>query len=209
MQVRKWLPLAIVLGLVAAYGAPFLTTYSEQDDCTFGPVSNQQYRDYLSRAKDLSSKTPGSFSWNHQEARARFNELSEGLIDQKSSVYERVAASHALLRSFGAQYRNTSDMDPDPYATVAKTGGVVRFNYYLDVNRLGLFHPLMRQAWIIATLTGPGDFYRGPVPSVAGDIRFAVNYPAFDTRPPIDRAPEQCPPVPDQTLSEGFSRIAR
>ena len=103
-------------------------------------------------------------------------------------------------------------MDPDPYATVAKKGGFVGFNYFLDVNRLGLFHPFLpfkRQAWIIQNLTGPGDFYSGPVPSVAGDIRFTVNYPAFDTRPPIDRAPEQCPPVPDQTLSERFSRTAR
>ncbi len=208
---RKWLPLAIMLGLAAAYGAPFLITNSEQDDCTFGPVSNEQYRDYLRRAKDLSSKTPGSFSLHQDRASARFNELFERLVDQKPSVYERVAASHALLRSFGAQYRNTSGM-PDTYARVAKTGGVVGFNYYLDANRLGLFHPFllfMRQAWIITDLTGPGDFYRGPVPTVAGDIRFVVNYPAFDGRPPIDRAPEQCPPVPDPTLSESFSRIAR
>ena len=112
----------------------------------------------------------------------------------------------------GLKYRNTNDMRPDPYATVATKGGFIRFNYYLDINRLGFFHPFqlfMRQAWIIATLTGPGDFYRGPVPSVAGDIRFVVNYPAFDTRPSIDRAPEQCPLVPSQALSASFSRTAR
>ena len=211
MKVRKWLPLAIMLGLAAAYGGPLLITYianGEQDECTFGPVSNEQYRAYLRRAKDLSSKTPGSFSRNDEEAKIRFNELFDRLVEQKPSIYERLAASHALLRSFGAQYRNTSDGDSDPYATVAKTGGFVRFNYYLDVNRLGLFQPLMRQAWVIAILIGPGDFYR-PVPSVAGDIRFVVNYPAFDARAPIDRASEQCPPVPNQALSESFSRISR
>jgi len=211
LMARNWIPLAIMLGLAAAYSGPLLITYianGEQDKCSFGPVTNEQYLAYLRRAKDLSSKTPGSFSWNDEEAKARFNELFERLVDQKPSVYERVAASHALLRSFGAQYRNTSDGDPDPYARVAKAGGIVRFNYYLDVNRLGLFQPLMRQAWIIAVLTGPGDFYR-PVPSDAGDIRFVVNYPAFDTRPPIDLAPEQCPPVPEQTLSESFSRTTR
>jgi hypothetical protein len=213
MKARKWLPLAIALGLAAAYGGPLLITYftnGEQDECTFGPVSNKQYRDYLRRAKDLASKTPGSFSRDNQQARARFDELFERLIDQKSSIYERVAASHALLRSFGAQYRNTSDMAPDPYARVAKRGGVVSFNYYLDVNRLGIFQPFFRQAWIIASLTGPGDFYRGPVPSVAGDIRFVVNYPTFDPPlPPVDRAPEQCPPVPNQALAESFSRTAK
>ncbi len=210
--MRKWLPLAIMLGLAVAYAGPLLITYianGEQDECTFGPVSNEQYRAYLRRAKDLSSETPGSFSRDNQEARARFNEMFERLIDQEPSIYERVAASHALLRSFGAQYRNTNDNRPDPYATVSKKGGSLSFNYYLDVNRLGLFQPFFRQAWIVASLTGPGDFYRGPVPSVAGDIRFVVNYPVFDRRRPIDRAPEQCPPVPNQPLSESFSRISR
>ena len=217
MKARKWIPLAIVLGLAAAYGAPLLLTYitnGEQDDCTFGPVSNEQYRDYLRRAKELSSKTPGSFSWNDKEAGARFDALFERLIDGKPSVYERVAASHALLRSFGAQYRNTNDMRPDPYATVAAKGGFVGFRYFLDVNRLGLFHPLllqlfMRQARITANLVGPGKFYTGPVPLVAGDIRFNVNYPAFDTQPPFDRAPENCPLVPSQALSASFSRTIK
>ncbi len=133
-----------MLGLAVAYAGPLLITYianGEQDECTFGPESNEQYRAYLRRAKDLSSETPGSFSRDNQEARARFNEMFERLIDQEPSIYERVAASHALLRSFGAQYRNTNDNRPDPYATVSKKDGSVNFNYYLDVNRLGLFQP--------------------------------------------------------------------
>jgi len=215
MTARKLTLLTIMLGIAAAYIGPFLLTYvanGEQDKCTFGPVSNEQYRYYLRRAKVLSSRTPGGFSSNDHEARTRFNELFEKLIDGKPSVYERVAASHALLRSFGAQYRNTSDMRPDPYATVARKGGFVRFQYYVDINRLGLFHPFLpfkRQVWVIANLTGPGDFYRGPIPSVVGDIRFTVNYPVFDPGPPVDRAPENCPLVPDQALSRSFSLTAK
>ncbi len=211
MKARKWLPLLIMLGLAAAYGGPLLITYvanGEQDECTFGPVSNFQYRDYLSRAKDLSSKMPGGFSWNQEEAKIRFNELFENLIDRKPSAYERIAAAHALLRSFGAQYRNMSGTDPDPFGSVAKTGGVVGFNYLLDINRLGLFHPFLpfkRQAWITVNLGGPA---LGPVPPIPGDIRFAVNYPAFDTPPRSDRA-ERCPPVPNQALSESFSRTTK
>lgn len=203
--------------LAAVYGGPLLLTYimnGEQDECSFGPVSNAQYRDYLRRANELSSQTPGSFSSNHLEAQARLNELFEGLIDGKRSVYERVAASHALLRSFGAQYRNTNGMRPDPYETVARKGGGIGFSYYLDIHRLGvgLFNPLLifrRTTYIFANLTGPGDFYRGPVPSSVGDIRFSVNYPVFDTRPPSDRAPENCPLVPSQALSDSFSRTTR
>lgn len=217
LRVRKWLPIATVLVLTAAYGGPLLLTYimnREQDECSFGPVSNSQYRDYLRRAKELSSQTPGSFSSNHMEAQTRFNELFERLIDGKRSVYERVAASHALHRSFGAQYRNTNGMRPDPYETVARKGGVVGFSYQLDTRRLGvgLLNPLLifwRTTYISANLTGPGGFYRGPVPSVVGDIRFNVSYPVFDTRPPDDRAPENCPLVPSQALSESFSRTTR
>jgi hypothetical protein len=219
LGVRKWLPLAIMMVLAAVYWGPLLLTYianSEQDECSFGTVSNAQYRDYLRRAKELSSKTPGSFSSNDHEASARFNELFEKLIDGKPSVYvyERVAASHALLRSFGAQYRNTNGMRPDSYETIARKGGSVGFSYHLDINRLGvgLFDPLLifgRTTYIFANLTGPGDFYRGPVPSVVGDIRFSVRYPVFDTRLPIDRAPENCPLVPSQSLSDNFSRTTR
>jgi hypothetical protein len=201
-----------VLGFAAAYGGPLLLTYianGEQDECTFGPVSNEQYRVYLRRAKSLSSETPGGFSRDNQQAKARFDELFEKLIGQEPSIYERVAASHALLRAFGAQYRNANGMNPDPYATVAKTGGSISFNYFLDINRLGVFQPFFRQAWVIASLTGPGDFYRGPIPSVAGDIRFVVNYPVFDSWPPVERSPENCPPVPDKALSDSFSRMAR
>jgi hypothetical protein len=217
LRVRTWLPSAVILVLAAVYGGPPLLTYitnGEQDECSFGPVSNVQYREYLRRARELSSQTPGGFSSNHQEAQARFDGLFEKLIDGKPSVYERVAASHALLRSFGAQYRNTNGMRPEPYETVARKGGIVRFSYCLDVNRLGvgLFNPLLifgRTTYISANLTGPGKFYRGPVPSVAGDIRFSVNYPAFDTRPPDERAPENCPLVPSRSLSDSFSRTTK
>jgi hypothetical protein len=206
MKARKWIPLAIVLGLAAAYGAPFLITYSEQDDCTFGPVSNERYRDYLNRARSLTSKI-NSLSWRDQ-ASDLLNDTFEKLVNQQPSIYERIAAMHALLRALGAQYRNTNSMrDADPYAKVARTGGFVSFNYILDVNRLGFFSPL-REAWIAAGLTGPGDFYRGPVPSVSGDIRFVVNHPTLEPRS-IDRAPEKCPPVPNQDLSEIFSRSTK
>jgi hypothetical protein len=205
MKARKWLPLVTALGLAAAYGAPFLLTYSEQDDCNFGPVTSERYRDYLRRARNLYSSQPNEFSWNHQEASVLLNKLFEQLVDQNPSVYERVAASHAPLRTLGAQYRNTNDMrNPDPYAATARHGVFVNFEYLLDVNRLGLFSPFKRDAWIIAQLTGPGERYRGPIPLKPGDIRFVVNYPALEPRE-IKRAPEQCPPVPNQALSESFS----
>ena len=207
MKVRRWLPLVIILGLAAAYGAPFLITYHEQDECTFGPVSNRQYRDYVARATNSYSRHPTRFSWDDRQASALLNQLFEQLVDQNPSIYERVAAAHALLRALGAQYQNTSDMRfPDPYAAVtANRGGFVIFEYLLDINRLGLFSPIQRQAWIKAELTGPGDFYRGPIPSEAGDIRFVVDYPTLE-RPHINRAPEQCPLVPNQALSESFSK---
>lgn len=214
--MRKWLGLSVMLCVAGVYCVPVLLTYitnGEQDQCTFGPVSNARYRAYLQQATVLSSETPGRFSWDDLKASARFDGLFEKMIDGNPSVYERVAASHALLRSFGAQYRNTNGMRPAPYETVASKGGFVSFTYYLNVNRLGLFHPLLpfvRTTYVSAHLTGPGNFHREPVPSVAGDIRFRVNYPVVDnTRPLDDRALENCPLVPDKALSDSFSRIAK
>jgi hypothetical protein len=214
MEVRKWLPLAIMLGLEAGYAAPFLLTYitnGEQDECTFGPVSNAQYRDYLRRAKVLSSQMPGGFSSNHSEASARFNELFENLVDEKPSVYERVAASHALLRSFGAQSKHQRHA-PRPVRYRCKKGRCRRLSIlrgYQPAWPLPSLFALYAAGTGHTDLTGPGDFYRGPVPSVAGDIRFNVNFPVFDTQLPFDRAPENCPPVPDQALSKRFSRTTR
>jgi hypothetical protein len=215
LRVRKGLSIATALVLTVAYGGPLLLTYimnGEQDECSFGPVSNSQYRDYLRRAKELSSTTPGDFTDDPNRASARFNELFSKLIDGKPSVYERVAASHALLRSFGAQYRNTSDMRPDTYDQVAKLGGFVLFGYYVNIHRLGvgLFNPLLLfwpRTYVFAHLTGPRDF-KGPDASSVGDIRFTVIYPVFDIRQPLDRAPENCPLVPSQSLSDSFSRAS-
>jgi hypothetical protein len=47
MKVRMWLPLAIMLGLAAR--RTLANTYisnGEQDECTFGPISNEQYHAY-------------------------------------------------------------------------------------------------------------------------------------------------------------------
>jgi hypothetical protein len=152
---------------------------------------------------------PGRFSWNGLEAAARFDELFEKMVDGNPSVYERVAAFHALLRSFGAQYRNTNDMRPAPYETVEKNGGALSFSYLLNVNRLGLFHPLLpffRTTYVIANLYGPRNLARRP----AGDISFYVQYPVLDnSRSYDDRAPENCPLVPDTALSGSFSRTAK
>jgi hypothetical protein len=214
--LRKWLGLSVMLCVAGVYCVPVLLTYfanGEQDQCTFGPVSNEQHRAYLQKAAVLSSETPGSFSWDDLKASARLNDLFEKMIDSNPSVYERVAASHALLRSFGAQYRNTNDMRPAPYETVAKKGGVVGFNYFLNVNRLGLFHPLLpffRTTYVNVNLFGPGNSYTGLIPSIAGDIRFHVQYPVLDNSRPVDeRAPENCPLVPNLALSDSFSRIAK
>jgi hypothetical protein len=63
-----------VLGLIAAvFGAanyaPLLKTYPEQDACAFGPVSNEQYRSYLSEVKVSQRTTWPAFT---ASARAQF-----------------------------------------------------------------------------------------------------------------------------------------
>jgi hypothetical protein len=90
-KLRRWFGLSVMLCVAGVYCAPVLLTYfanGEQDQCTFGPVSNEGYRAYFQKAAVLSSETPGSFSWDDLKASTRLDQLFEKMIDGNPSVYE-------------------------------------------------------------------------------------------------------------------------
>ena len=183
MTVRKWLLLAIIFGLAAAYGAPFLSTHSEQDDCTFGPVSNEQYRAYLATARKQLVVIPSLYV-DQDGLAARYNALFDSLIRDETDVYTKIAIMHAVLRAAGAEYRNTNGNNadrtaPDPFALAVTNAPTISFNYLLDVNRAWIFSPLLREAWVIGVLAGPrytkppGPLY----PKKVGGLSFIVHAP--------------------------------
>jgi hypothetical protein len=204
----------IVIGAaVIANYAPLLNRHAEQDNCTFGPVSNADYRAYLARAKALLPPPTPSLLLDRTLA-LRLDDLFDSLSGGETNVYSRLAIMHATLRAVGAEYRNTNGNDitrgtSDPYIRAASTSPTVSFNYALDVNRLWMFMPWPRDAWIIGSLAGPrygsppGPLY----PKSTGGIRFIVWGPNIFERSFASaiRSEGQCPPIPTSDLAESFS----
>jgi hypothetical protein len=203
--------LGVVVALVVANYAPLLNTHVDQDNCVFGPVSNEQYRRYLARA---DARLTFSFYSDRRSLSLKLNDLFDDLSGTEASIYSRLAIMHATLRAFGAEYRNTNRNDisagaKDPYVRAITSSPVVSFNYALDVNRMWMFSPWPRYAWIIGSLAGPPDKQRPVIssPKKAGSFRFIVWGPSLLERP-IDepfRAEGVCPPVPSVDLADQFS----
>src|SRR5882757_6930744 len=100
----------MVLILLLVLAVPRLTTWlpftlrfghPEQDNCSFGPVTNAEYRAMLSKARSLQR-----WKWLcpnlDEELSRQLLEVSEG----SSSVYVRISAMHAIFRALGADFRN-------------------------------------------------------------------------------------------------------
>jgi hypothetical protein len=121
---------------------------------------------------------------------------------------------HATLRAIGAEYRNTNGNDvdegrSDPYIKAATSRTTISFNYLLDVNRLRIFLPWPRDAWIVGSMAGPR--YKEPpgplYPKKRGGLAFIVNGPSLIDNPLgiVVRSDAACPPVPSADLADSFS----
>jgi len=188
-RLTTWLPFTL----------PF--DHGEQDRCTFGTVSNAEYREMLSKARSLQrwkwlgSNTP-------QDLQGEFLQISES----SSSPYVKIAAIHAVLRALGAEFRNNG---PFNFEYVSARGGMVQFNYALPVPRIGVFSVWPGEAWFIGDLKGPvSSFDQKTSPQVhQGQVHFAFHMPN-----PMDPIPDvlwwgntSCPPVPSEELIGFFS----
>jgi hypothetical protein len=215
MTVRaKWIVAAAVVAVLAgAHVAPLLVTHSEQDTCSFGPVSNARYRELLAEAKRRQAANWPRLPWSNNKAGALLNERFDDLSSDMTSVYERLAAMHAVMRALGGDYRKTDPDEADPYtASTSQGGSGVSFNYNIDLNRLGFFSPLRRQSWMIGSLMvgihniPPNLFGR----SRLGDISFIVWFPSIlesYLAIPRSQSGEFCPRVPSEEWAERLSVI--
>ncbi|MET4391416.1 hypothetical protein ABIB73_007206 [Bradyrhizobium sp. F1.4.3] len=214
MNRKQRIGLIVVVAAVVANYAPLLDGHAEQDNCTFGPVSNADYRAYLARAKSLLPFPTPSLMLGDKPFALRLDDLFDDLSGGETNIYSRLAIMHATLRAVGAEYRNTNGNDvdrgkSDAYVKATSQSSTVSFNYALDINRLWMFMPWPRNAWIIGSLAGPRYGRRvGPLyPKSTGDIRFIVWGPNILERSLDDaiRPEGHCPPVPAPELADGFS----
>jgi hypothetical protein len=208
----KWIiALAVVVVLMGAYVAPLLRNYPEQDSCSFGPVSNERYRELLSDAKRRQATTWPALVRDDYKASVLLNERFDDLGRDLTTVYEKIAAMHAILRALNADYR-AAWSGQDPYQAAMRSGGIAGFTYHIDINHLGLFAPIWRRAQFNGVISA-GGIQAGnrtdPVRYSRGVVSFGVLFPKlietyqFEPRSPFG---EVCPLVPTPEQAEHFTQ---
>lgn len=148
---RPFLICAILLLLFTAWFVwPWIYTYPQQDDCTFGPVSNARYRELLAEVKrrqeevwpefKIAALTPKVDSMDRSELfrdelAARFKDMG----GNTATIYEQIALLHAIMRGLkGHHYMNSIGDDWDVEAPFESRGPAVLVRYEIDGRRYGL-----------------------------------------------------------------------
>lgn len=203
----------IAAAALALHVVLLLDGHPEQDQCAFGPVSNARYRELLAEVEKYQRHNWPLMVWSDDTLQRLLTTQFAAMTSEASTVYEKIATMHAILRGIGADFLYMSPSN-DPFAQVAERGGWVGFGYQIDVNRLALFYPGGRTGWLIGTLAGPKrsssltDFDRK---HPQGDLHFVAHYPN-----PIDRIPDvlhrgarSCPGVPNAAHEPFFTADAK
>jgi hypothetical protein len=179
-----------------------------QDRCAFGPVSNARYLEWLAKAKMLRSRegdlinnrvvrvAPERGSFEHVTDRL-FDELSRGV----TSVEERIAIAHAMMRADGFLLFASDPDVADPYAA-ADSHVALRYGKFSLAGLLLLcqfdcknraYANLFLKDWNDGH--APGDRYRknqfGFSYSAGPELESLVRY-----RVAAPRYPRTCPPMP-------------
>ena len=190
--------LLVVVATVLNY-APLLSMHSEQDKCSFGPVSNEKYRSYLLEARNRQLTKWSAFSRDDQQIGRELRSRLSDMAGAGATVYERIAIMHAILRAIGAEYLNANGRaESDPFEGARKRRQLVEFHYQVDINRLGLFQPYPRTIWIVASIPDP-DITRAEITKLYGDLSFSAATVSIFDHPPsetLTSSGQSCPPSP-------------
>jgi hypothetical protein len=205
---------ALTLAIVAAANyAPLLSMHSEQDNCSFGPVTNQQYRAYLSEVRRRQAAIWPSFDQDTQNIYRLLNVRLSDMLGGESSLYTRIAIMHAILRGIGAEYLNANGVpDKNPYEAALLRGGDVTFNYQVDINRLVSFQLYPRQVWIGAVILEPQSTTDRSIPRKFKDQHFFANIVSVFDHPPasvLTRSDQNCPPMPTKEFADRYDSHQR
>jgi hypothetical protein len=207
---------AVVSLLAIAYFAPLLVTHPEQDECSFGTLSNERYRQLLAEAKRRQATTWPSLVWDNKKTMALLNQRFDDLSRGTTSAYEHLAAMHAVVRALGGDYRRTGADTENQFGYRNKLGigpAIVGYNYHVDLNGLGFFSPFRRHLWVIGTLVIDSKtawrVLQDKSRDQPGNVDFIAWYPAlFDTYITIPRSKfGECPRLPDAALAERLRQI--
>jgi hypothetical protein len=210
--LRPALRAAIAVGLIVVAGvaanyAPLLSMHSEQDECSFGPISNEQYRSYLFEARNRQRTKWSAFSRDDQQIGRELRSRLSDMVTEGGSVYERIAMMHAILRAVGAVYLNTNGrVEVDPYESARNHRQDVEFNYQVDINRLGFFQPYPRNLWIVAKIEDP-DIPRPEITRLYGELSITSATVSIFDHPPyefLSPSGQSCPPTPSPSIAARY-----
>ena len=198
--------LLVVVATVLNY-APLLSMHSEQDECSFGPVSNERYRSYLLEAKNRQLTRWSAFSRDDQQIGRELRSRLSDMAGAGATVYERIAIMHAILRAIGAEYLNTNGRtESDPFESARTRRQDVQNNYRVDINRLVFFQPYPRMVWIVATIPDP-DLPRPEITKLYGDLSISAAMVSVFDHPPqetLTASGQSCPPSPLPYMADRY-----
>lgn len=132
---------------------------TQQDLCSFGPVTNEQYRALLARLRKEPAprwEPLGAAQPIEDHIVAKFRELTA----DTDNLFERIALLHALMRANRANFLRTNPDIPDPFDAI--TGGkldprsrtsFVSYIYVIDRNDLGYFYPIWPEVLIYVSFS--------------------------------------------------------
>ena len=193
MIKARWIIGAVAVGLIAGHVGPLLLTHSEQDACSFGDVSNKEYRLFLSMAS-IGSWRPFMW-WSDGGATLQLERNYRELLPNSPSTAMKIAVAHAVLRALGAEFRRFDDSySPNPDAKIQR---MFQYQYLLDINRLFYFSPILRNMWISVSVDNPLQTL--PKEGSFSDLRIAAYLPnLIEGVHQADRnsEPLTCPPIP-------------
>jgi hypothetical protein len=200
----------VVAVLVSIHVLLLVDWHWDQDNCSFGPVSNERYRQLLSEAKARQAKDWPPLVRDYYKASMAVENRMRDLSREMTSVYERIAAMHAIMRAMGANYLNAGFPEARPFERAAQigNGAGVAFEYRIDINRLGFFLPVLREVGMVARLSaGPSSSQGFPLPNSdsRGEFAFRVHFPSLLENTVIIPRDQTCPLVPPLQLAPAFS----
>jgi hypothetical protein len=195
--------------------APFFQGRPEQDACEFGPVSNARYRELLAEAKRRDGTTwPKLRAYGWQLSQGTVDRLQDGISTRindltrgMTSIYEKLAAMHAVARSVGAYHRTFGPNVREGFWEIDRPLGTVPFGYEIDVMMFGSSEPFIRDARLVLILgisTRPGHADK------PGKFTTGLLWPKwFQRNPRVGRGIfPPCPPTPSSDWAERFDAWA-
>lgn len=185
-----------------------------QDDCSFGTVSNARYRELLAHARKLEGRLGDPFLANipglggGSGLQHRFDMLSS----EMTSVEERIAAMHALMRAAGTQFYWLYPDEQSPFGTPQPPDrNRVAFGYSRFVPR-GLLYLCLIGCFQLGganfQITPTGlPLYRPNSFRFTQGYSWTFKHAAWPR--PRSRAHPTCPPVPLPGWSDAYLNWSR